>query len=114
MILCLNAAPGNARGRRRIVQDGGKVEPLAFPVVDGASHVEHVHAAHHLVERAEAELRHDLPQLLRNEEKEIDGVFGLALEFLAQLGVLRGDAHRARVQVTLAHHDAAERHERRC
>jgi hypothetical protein len=34
-------------------------------------------------------------------------------EFLTKHGILRGDAHGARVEVTLAHHDAAERDERR-
>ena len=40
-------------------------------------------------------------------------MLGLAHELGAQLRILRGDAHRTRVQVTLAHHDAAERDERR-
>ena len=31
-----------------------------------------------------------------------------------QVGLLGGDAHGAGVEVTLAHHDAAHRHERRC
>ena len=38
---------------------------------------------------------------------------GLPVNLLAQLGVLRGDADRARVEVALAHHDAARRDERR-
>ena len=40
-------------------------------------------------------------------------VLRLAGEALPQLGVLRGHAHRAGVQVALAHHDAAERDEDR-
>ena len=35
-------------------------------------------------------------------------MFGLARERLPKLGVLRGDADRAGIQVALAHHDAAE------
>ena len=38
---------------------------------------------------------------------------GLPRELLAQLGVLRGDADRAGVEVALAHHDAAQRDQRR-
>ena len=46
-------------------------------------------------------------------EKEIDHVLRLALELLAQLRVLRGHAHRAGVQMALAHHDAAHGNQRR-
>ena len=38
---------------------------------------------------------------------------GLPCELLAQLRILRRDAHRAGVQVALAHHDAAHRDQRR-
>jgi hypothetical protein len=38
---------------------------------------------------------------------------GFAGEFLAQLRVLGGNAHRAGVHVADAHHDAAQRHQRR-
>ena len=41
------------------------------------------------------------------KRKKLIDVLGLAGELLAQLRVLRGDAHRAGVQVALAHHDAA-------
>ena len=57
--------------------------------------------------RAEAELGHDLAQLLGDEEHEVDDVLGLARELLAQLRVLRRDADRAGVEVADAHHDAA-------
>ncbi len=40
-------------------------------------------------------------------------MLGLARELLAQHRVLRGHAHRAGVQVALAHHDAALHHQRR-
>ena len=48
-----------------------------------------------------------------DEAHEIDDVLGLAGEALAQLRVLRGHADRAGVQVADAHHDAAQRHQRR-
>ena len=48
-----------------------------------------------------------------DHEQIVDDVLRRAGELLAQLGVLRGDADRAGVEVTLPHHDAAERHERR-
>ena len=44
---------------------------------------------------------------------EVDDVLRVAGEALAQLRVLRGDAHRAGVEVAGAHHHAAQRDERR-
>ena len=72
--------------------------------------------AHHLVHGAESELGHVLAHLLGDKKEEVDYVFRLPLEPLAQNRVLCRDAYRACVQVTLAHHDAAhcdERHGRK-
>ena len=91
-----------------------KVQAARFPVIDGAARMfEHVHAADHLVERAEAQLRHVLAHLFGDEEEKVDDVFRLALELGAQHGILRGHAHRTGVEVALAHHDAAHRDQRR-
>ena len=65
------------------------------------------------LERAEAQLRHDLAQLLGDEEEVVDDVLGLAGEALAQHRVLRRDADRAGVEMALAHHDAAGGDQRR-
>ena len=104
------ATVGGTSGLCRI---GDRSTPFAFQCVGDVAHVEHVDAADHLVDRAEAELGHDLAQLLGDEDHEVDDVLGLALELLAQPRVLRGDADRAGVQVADAHHDAARRDERR-
>ena len=42
-----------------------------------------------------------------DEEHEVDDMLRLAGEFLAKLGVLRGDADRAGIEMADAHHDAA-------
>ena len=47
------------------------------------------------------------------KREEVDDVLGLAGELLAQLRILRGDADRAGVEMADAHHDAAERDQRR-
>ena len=44
--------------------------------------------------------------------KKVVDELGLAVEALAQLGVLGGDAHRAGVEVADPHHDAARHHQR--
>ena len=81
--------------------------PLAFQWSTAGCAFQHVDAAHHVIHLPEAHLRHHLAHLLCDEEKEIDDVFGLSREFLAQYWVLRGDSDRASVQMALAHHDAA-------
>jgi hypothetical protein len=62
---------------------------------------------------AEAHGGHHLAHFFGDEEEVVDDVLGRALEALAQNRVLRGDAHRAGVQVALAHHDAASGDQRR-
>ena len=95
------------------MEDGGKIDALGLPVSDVGALLQAVDAADHLVHGAEAKLGHDLSQILGHEEEEVDDVLGLPGKFLAQFGILRGDAHRAGVQVALAHHDAAHGNERR-
>ena len=51
--------------------------------------------------------------LLGDHEQVVDDVLRLAAEHLPQVRVLRRDADRARVEVALPHHDAAERDQRR-
>ena len=113
MVLRLRAPPAHVARHRRIVDHGRKVNPLGLPVLDVRPLHQAIHPPDHLVHRAESQLRHHAPQIFRDEEKEIDHVFRLALELLAQFRVLRGHAHRAGVQVALAHHDAAHRNQRR-
>ena len=87
--------------------------PLAFQWFDRALDVEAVGAADHLVDRAEAELRHQLAHFLGDEAEEVLDELRRAGELLAQLRILRRDADRAGVQMADAHHDAAHHDERR-
>ena len=52
------------------------------------------------------------PHFLRQKGEEVNQVIGVSLEAFAQRFVLRGHAHRADVQVALAHHHAAQHDER--
>ncbi len=113
VVLHRHAAAGDVGRHGRLVEDRREVEPLGLPVLDGRLEVQPVDAADHLVHRAEAERRHVLAHLLGDEAEEVRDELGLAGEALAQLGVLRGDADRAGVEVADAHHDAAQHHQRR-
>eukprot|EP00967_Tisochrysis_lutea_P075910 scaffold102444_cov32-Tisochrysis_lutea.AAC.3 len=95
-----------------VVKDG--VEPgRVFGKVCIGVNTQHVGAADHLGQRAEAHLRHVAADLFGEKEEEVHDMFGFASELGTQLGVLGGNAHGARVQVALPHHDTAKRDERR-
>ena len=96
----------------RRVKDFGEVEPLGFPVHDGALRFKPVGAADHLLDRAEAELRHEFADFGGDERHEVHDVLGLAGESRTEPWILRRDAHGAGVQVANAHHDAARGHQR--
>ena len=113
VVLLLLAEGLHAVRDLRLVEDRGEVEPLGLPVGDRGSRVEPVHLADHLVDRAEAEFRHQLAEFFGEHEEEVDDVLRLAGELLAEFRVLGGDAHRAGVEVALPHHDAAHHHQRR-
>ena len=93
------------------VEDGREVEPARLPVVHGRPHVEKIRAADQLVHGADPELGHVLAHLFGDEAEEGLHELGLARELGAELGVLGGDAHGARVEMADAHHDAAQDHE---
>ena len=102
-----------AGDRRRDREHRGEVEALGLPVVDRGARVEQLDVADRLEQRAEAQLREQLPDLLRDELHERDDELRLAGEPRAQLGVLGRDADRAGVEVADAHHDAAGHDQRR-
>ena len=105
-------APSRPVGAR-VVQDRREVDAAVAPLRKRRVDVEQVDAADEIVESRDAELRHDPPRLLGDEEEEVDDVLGLAGELLAQVRILRRDPDRARVQVAGAHHHAAGCDERR-
>ena len=74
--------------------------------------VQRTDLAHHLVDGAEAQLCHQLPDLFGDEHEEVLHEFRLAGEPCAQQRVLGGHTHRAGVEVTHPHHDAARHHQR--
>src|SRR5438270_1804390 len=80
MVLVMDATARHARRDLRIVKNRREVEPAGFPMLYRRLHVKPVHATNHLVDRPETELRHVLPYLLGDEEKEIDDVLGLSFE----------------------------------
>ncbi len=108
VVLLDQAAPAHAGGHVRTRKHRGEIQAAGFPMIHVLALSKAIRPADHFVNGAEAELRHDLSQVLCQEKEEIDHVLGLPLELLAQFGVLGGHADRAGVQVALAHHDATE------
>src|ERR1700680_4526956 len=109
VILLLHAMSCDATWNRWIVKNRGQIKTARLPVVYGWLRFQHVDAAHHIIHFLEAHFGHELAHLFRDKEKEIDDVFGLSRELRAKHWVLRGDSYRASIEMTLAHHDAAQR-----
>src|SRR5215472_8035236 len=83
VVLRDRTAPADTAWHLRIIEDVRKIEPARFPVVDGLTHLNAVHAPDHFIHGAEAELGHPLAYLFSDEEEKVYNVFRLALEFLA-------------------------------
>ena len=112
MILRLHLATRHVGRHGRVVEHPREIQPLRLPVLDAAPHVQKLRAADQLVEGAHPQLRHQLAHFIGHEEEVVHDVLGLAGETAAQHRILRGHAHRAGVEVALAHHDAALGHQR--
>ena len=80
VVLRLDVAARHLGRRRRRLEQAAEVEAARLPVGDALLRVEQVDAADQLVERADAELRHDRARFLGDEEEEVDDVLGPALE----------------------------------
>ena len=91
----------------RLGQDTAEIQPLCLPVVDRLAHIQTIALADHLVDRTETQLRHQLPNLFRHEEKVVHHMFRLAGEALAQFRILGGDPHRTGIQMAFAHHQTS-------
>ena len=103
-----------ALGHHGAGQQTAKVQAFGFPVFDTFFHVQQIAAADQVVELDDTQLRHDVAHFFGDKEEVIHHVLGLAREFLTQHRVLCSDTHRAGIEVTFAHHDAAFDHQWRC
>ena len=112
MILAAHLAPDRVGGDRRLAKHVREVESGRFPVLESRFDIESIDTANHLIDRTEPKLRHQLPHFLCQEAEELFDELRLAGELLAQLGVLRCHAYRARIEMADAHHDAASDDER--
>src|SRR3990167_3991623 len=113
VILFGNAVDRHFRPYLRPVENSAEVEAPGLVVSYGIFHVEHFTVTHHILDRAESELRHQLAHLLGDEPKEVDHVLRSALELLPELRVLRRNAYGTGILVADAHHDTSHDDERR-
>ena len=86
---------------------------VALRVQPGSADPQQIRAADEILKLGETQLGHLGAHVLGQQEEVVDQVLGLPCKFLAQDRVLGGDPHRARVQVALAHHRAAQGDQRR-
>ncbi len=99
--------------RLGLVQHRRQVQLVGLPVLGGLGGVQRADLSDHLVDGAEAQLRHEFPHFLGDEQEEVLDELGLAVEALTQQRVLGGHADGTGVEVTHPHHDAARDHQRR-
>ena len=111
MVLRYLAIPANVAPDLWLIKNRCEIQTFGLPMFHSAAHFEPIRTANHFVDRAKAQLGHMLTHLLGDEAHEIHHVGWIALKFLAQLGILRGDPHRTGVEVTDPHHDAAQGHQ---
>ena len=113
VILRDRAPAADALGHFGIVEHGLEVQPLGLPMVDRTAHLQLVDVAHHIFQLPETQLGHKLAHFFGDKEEKVDDVLRRAIELGAQARILGGNAHRARIEMALAHHDAAHANERR-
>src|SRR5690242_5989638 len=107
MILLFAVVDRYTLALRHLVQDAAEIDTSRLPVLDRLLHVELADLPHHLVEAAEAKLRHQLAHFFSDEEEEVDHMLWLAGELPTQHRILRGNTNRAGVEMAFAHHNAA-------
>ena len=112
MILAFGAVATDIESDFRLMQDLGKIKSLCLPVIYRLVGLQYVTTPHHFVQGAETKLSHDLAQLFGNETHEVDDIFRLAGEVLAQLGILSCHPCRTGIAVADTHHDAPQSHQR--
>src|SRR5215813_15492745 len=108
MVLRYLAITANAAPDPGLIKNHRVIQTFGLPMFHGAAYLESIRTADHFVDRAKAQLGHMLAHLLGDEAHEIHHVGWIALKFLAQFGILRGDSHRAGVEMTDPHHDATQ------
>src|SRR5690606_29738473 len=91
--------------RRLAMQNRRQIEFFQFPMIEVLTDAEHICSSYHLVDCAEAQLRHYFPKVLGEEVEEVNDVIRTAGKQITECGILRRDPHRARIKMALTHHD---------
>ena len=115
VVLLFGTNLAGTRLNLRLVQQRRQIQILILPVALLCRlGQQYLGTADHLVDSAEAEHRHIFTNFLRNEVHEVDNIFRLAVEILAQLRILCCHTHRAGIKITYTHHNAADSYQRCC
>ena len=98
--------------RLRRVQELGEIQAFRFPVLNRTVRDQTIRPTNHLINRTEAELRHQLTNFLSNKVHEVHHVISSPHKLFTELRILRRNTHRAGVFVTHAHHNTTHHHQR--
>ena len=80
VVLDLRLVEGVAHRGDRLVEQAAEIDAVRFPVIERLAHVDTIDPPDHLLNGAEAHLRHDLAQFFGDEEEIVDHMLGLAGE----------------------------------
>ena len=78
-------------------EHAAEVQSFGFPVVDCFGGFKKIDPANHFIDRADAEICHDLAQFLGHHKEVVHHVIGATGELFAKLRILCGDTDRAGV-----------------
>ena len=94
------------------MQQTGEVDGLLLVCGVLRVHLDELRMTDNLFQALHADLAQIFSYLLSEEGEEIHHILSATLEVLAQLRILRSDAHRTSVRITFTHHHAAENDQR--
>src|SRR5215471_6060832 len=86
---------------------------MALPMIDLAGDGQAIRATHHLIERGESELGHQLANFARDKPHKVHDLSRVAGESPTQFRILGRHTDWTSIQMADAHHDAPEGYQRR-
>ena len=97
MVLAAHTFCGHGAVHIGFCEESVEIEALGFPMGNGFFGVKPFGGADQFIISFDAHMGHQSAQFFCNKEEEVDHMFWLAFEALAQLRVLRGNANGAGV-----------------
>ena len=76
--------------------------------------LQHVGTSNHFIDSSKTQLGHQFSEFFCNKKEIVDDVFRLSSKLFAQFRILSGNTNRTGIEVTFAHHNAANCNQWNC